>query len=215
MKQQDLFFPSGSLKLEGSLLIPTQAKAAAGTVICHPHPLYGGCMNNNVIYAISEALAGEGIISLRFNFRGVGRSEGGHDGVQGEIDDALAALDFLAGFSGIAPARLALAGYSFGGAVVLQAGLQRGSIGAVAAVSPHEIPDLSTAAWPRLLLCGSEDNLVYPTLFFQQKENIAGRDGADAVEVIAGADHFWYGYEKVMAGRVASFFQRYLFGEGP
>lgn len=210
MKQQELHFLSGSLRLEGRLTIPAQAEAAAGAVICHPHPLYGGSMDNNVVSAISGALAEAGIASLCFNFRGAGRSEGVHDGAQGEIDDALAAFDFLAGLSGVDSRRVGLAGYSFGGAVVLQAALQRGTIGAVAAVSPHEIPALGDAAWPWLLLCGSADTLVPPDSALQQKKKIAGGDSAAAVEVIAGADHFWYGYEELLARRVVSFFQRYL-----
>jgi alpha/beta superfamily hydrolase len=212
MKNDKVFFQSGALNLEGRLVIPPCA--GAGVVICHPHPLYGGSMDNNVVYAISRALAKKGIASLCFNFRGVGRSEGAHDGGQGEIDDTLAAIAFMAGRSEIESGRVGLAGYSFGGAVALNAAMQSGRIKAVAAVSPPEIPELSNYARPRLILCGSEDNLIPASFILQQKEKITGPDGAGAVEVIKGADHFWHGYEEVLAGRIASFFQQHLLTPG-
>lgn len=210
MKAESIIFKSGALKLEGRLAIPPRAGTAAGVVICHPHPLYGGSMTNNVVYAVSGALAKKGIAALYFNFRGVGRSEGVHDGGQGEIDDALAAIAFLAGRSEIDAGRIGLAGYSFGGAVALNAAMQSGRIRAVAAVSPPEMPDLGGFTRPRLILCGSEDSLVPASFLLQQKERITGPDGAGAVEVISGADHFWYGYEEVLAARVTSFFQQHL-----
>ena len=121
MKQRKVFFQSGALNLEGRLVSPRRAETGAGVVICHPHPLYGGSMDNNVVYAVSKALAEKGITSLCFNFRGVGRSEGLHDDGRGEIDDTLAAIAFLAGCSEIDSGRVGLAGYSFGGAVALNA----------------------------------------------------------------------------------------------
>lgn len=214
MRHEKILFQSGALNLEGCLVISPHAGAGAGVVICHPHPLYGGSMDNNVVYAISRALAEKGIASFCFNFRGVGRSEGVHDGGQGETDDTLAAIAFLAGRSEIDSGQVGLAGYSFGGAIALNAGIQSGRIKAVAAVSPPEIPDLGAAAWPRLVLYGSEDTLVPVSPILQQKENIAGREGIGTVEVIKGADHFWHGYEEAMAVRVASFFQQYLLDAG-
>ncbi|NMD43588.1 MAG: alpha/beta fold hydrolase [Firmicutes bacterium] len=214
MKQEKVFFPSGTLNLEGRLALLPRPGAGAGVVLCHPHPLYGGSMDNNVVYAISKALAEKGIASFCFNFRGVGRSEGVHDGGQGEIDDTLAAIDCLAGHSEIDSGRVGLAGYSFGGAIALSAGMQSGRIKAVAAVSPQEIPDLDFAAWPRLVLCGADDTLIPASFILQQKEKITGPDGAGAVEVIKGADHFWHGDEKVLAGRIASFFEQHLLTQG-
>lgn len=210
MNQRSLFFSSGTLKLEGRLAIPARAEKVAGVVLCHPHPLYGGSMDNNVLFALSAALIGRGIASLCFNFRGVGQSEGEYDGAQGEIDDALAAAAFLADLTVIDPAGMGLAGYSFGGAIALEAGLLSDTIKAVVAVSPHQIPALDGAAWPWLLLCGSADNLISVSAVLEQKEKIVGADGAGAVEVIDGADHFWYGHEQIAADRAASFFQQHL-----
>src|SRR5436190_3577840 len=93
--------PSGPLvipvehgQLEAILKEPAAPVAAA--VVCHPHPLGGGTMNNNVVYRLAKALHEAGVAVLRFNFRGVGASTGRHDGGAGEEDDTLAALETVA-----------------------------------------------------------------------------------------------------------------------
>ena len=117
--------PSGRLaipvahgQLEAILKAPPTPVAAA--VICHPHPLGGGTMNNNVVYRAAKALGDGGVATLRFNFRGVGASTGRHDGGAGEEDDALAALDLLAQLHPGLP--LWMAGFSFGARVGLTVG---------------------------------------------------------------------------------------------
>jgi hypothetical protein len=94
----------------------------AGVVICHPHPLYGGDMRNNVVGAIEEGFSSQGYSTLIFNFRGVGRSTGEYDEGEGEVRDALAALQYL-GKRLEENARTILAGYSFGAWIVSRAAL--------------------------------------------------------------------------------------------
>src|SRR2546428_12194195 len=96
--------------LEGRLAVP--AGARAGVVICHPHPLYGGDMDNPVVVRVQQVCAELGLATLRFNFRGVGGSSGTHGGGVGEQDDARAALDALARAAGTGP--LAVRGHSVG-----------------------------------------------------------------------------------------------------
>ena len=99
------------LSLEGALTLPD--RCPAGVVLCHPHPRYGGDMDSPVVVAAAEACAGQGLATLRFNFRGVGDSGGAWDEGRGEQDDVRAALALLR--QRLQPtARLALAGYSFG-----------------------------------------------------------------------------------------------------
>ena len=71
------------------------ASRAMAAVVCHPHPLYGGTMHNKVVYRLARGLRRAGIVVLRFNFRGVGRSAGEHAHMEGEIEDARAALTWL------------------------------------------------------------------------------------------------------------------------
>src|SRR5512143_822587 len=125
-------FSSGSLRLAGRLATPTGARGAA--VICHPHPLYGGSMDNNVVAALERSLQAAGYATLAFNFRGVGGSDGGYGDFDGECDDARAALAFLRARGG-AP-EIVLAGYSFGAMVALRVGWADAEVDRLIAVAP-------------------------------------------------------------------------------
>lgn len=106
--------PAGGL--EGLLEAPEGARPRMAAVVCHPHPLFGGSMHNKVVYRMARGLRRAGLAVLRFNFRGVGRSEGEHAYLTGEIEDARAALTWLRGRYPERP--FALAGFSFGAQVV-------------------------------------------------------------------------------------------------
>ena len=107
----------GPYALEGILNDDGQK---AGVVICHPHPLYGGDMNNNVVEAMEEGFLAKGVATLRFNFRGVGGSDGLYGNGAGETEDLLAALQFLRDH--VKPdAPIMLAGYSFGAWICVKA----------------------------------------------------------------------------------------------
>ncbi len=99
----------------------------AGVVICHPHPLYGGDMYNNVVGAVEEGFSTLGFTTLRFNFRGAGGSDGVYDEGVGEVDDLLAALRFLKGYLQKG-AQIILAGYSFGAWICSKAAIRAGGI---------------------------------------------------------------------------------------
>ena len=93
IEAQMLDGPAG--KLEALLEEPDDRPPGEACVVCHPHPLFGGTMHNKVVYRIARALRRRGSVVLRFNFRGVGRSEGNHAEGVGEIEDARAALEWL------------------------------------------------------------------------------------------------------------------------
>ena len=110
--------PAG--KLEALLDVPEEAAPGAIALVCHPHPLFGGSMHNKVVYRVARALRSSGYAVLRFNFRGVGRSQGRHDLGVGEIEDARSALDWLRNrYPGLP---YTLAGFSFGSRVILGLG---------------------------------------------------------------------------------------------
>lgn len=109
--------PAGRIEVQ---LSTPHGPARGGCVVCHPHPLYGGAMSNKVVYTLASTATKAGLVSLRFNFRGVGRSEGTHDDGRGETDDTVWLAEQLrALLPGGAP--LVLAGFSFGGFVSLRA----------------------------------------------------------------------------------------------
>jgi alpha/beta superfamily hydrolase len=110
--------PSG--KLEALLEAPEEGEPRAAALVCHPHPLFGGTLHNKVVYRTARALRNSGHVVLRFNFRGVGNSQGEHAHGVGEIEDARAALDWLRARYPDLP--YLLAGFSFGSRVILSLG---------------------------------------------------------------------------------------------
>lgn len=102
-------------------------------VVCHPHPLYGGALTNKVVYTLDAAVRSAGLMSLRFNFRGVGKSEGTHDNARGETEDCIVLAEWLQ--LQLPGQPLLLAGFSFGGFVSLQAA-SRLAPAAVVTVAP-------------------------------------------------------------------------------
>ena len=110
--------PAG--RLEALLEEPDGQPPHLAALVCHPHPLYGGTMHNKVVYRVARGLRESGIAVLRFNFRGVGSSEGEHAHMTGEIEDARAALAWLRERYPDLP--FALAGFSFGARVITRLG---------------------------------------------------------------------------------------------
>jgi alpha/beta superfamily hydrolase len=110
--------PAG--RLEALLEEPEDPPPRLAALVCHPHPLYGGTMHNKVVYHIARGLRRSGIAVLRFNFRGVGGSEGEHAHMTGEIEDARAVLAWLRERYPALP--FALAGFSFGARVITRLG---------------------------------------------------------------------------------------------
>ncbi|MCL6611294.1 MAG: alpha/beta fold hydrolase [Peptococcaceae bacterium] len=205
MKTLKIFFDSGGLDLEACLDLPGGPGPHPGVVLCHPHPLYGGNMDNNVILAVSRALGEAGIAGMRFNFRGVGRSGGAYDNGAGEREDARFALDFLSGREEIDPARIGVMGYSFGGMVAMAAAERAGQVRAVAAVSPVIPPGgaLREFPKPKFIACGAADDLIPSSAILEEFAKMAE---PKKIEVVPGADHFWRGHEDKVAGMAARFF---------
>jgi alpha/beta superfamily hydrolase len=117
---ESLTVPGPAGDLEALLEAPDHVVPRVAALVCHPHPLFGGTMHNKVVYRIARGLRHAGVVALRFNFRGVGRSHGAHAFLEGEIEDARAALAFLrTRYPGLP---YALAGFSFGARVITRLG---------------------------------------------------------------------------------------------
>ena len=110
--------PGRGVELEGVLPHPPQKPPQGAVVLCHPHPVHGGTMNNRVIFRAGKAANGAGLLALRFNFRGVGASTGTYDHGKGEQEDVAAAIEWLRREAPGLP--LVLIGFSFGAWVGLQ-----------------------------------------------------------------------------------------------
>ena len=207
MQQHKVFLSNSGLMLEAFLELPVADQPLPGVVLCHPHPLYGGDMYNNVILAVSKVLAEKGIASLRFNFRGVGLSQGIYAEGIGEREDALAALEYLSGRAELDSSLLGILGYSFGGMVALAVGASNKLVRAVAAVSPVVPKEELDIKKPWFIVCGDEDN-VTPVAVAQQMVNKFSGQGT--MNVLRGADHFWGRQMQKMSGLVSDFFVRSL-----
>ncbi len=203
-----IFF-SGDLKLAGTFHLPRGSKEKVpGVVLCHPHPLYGGNMHNNVILAANQALIEKGIAVFRFNFRGVGSSEGSFDNGVGEQNDLQAAVAALAEHQDVDPDRLGIMGYSFGGMVALAAVKSIEQVRALAAVSPVVTPGLMEGInLPAYFISGTADHVVSADLLIREAKKI---NPPGKVELVPGVDHLWAGHEKEMAINVAAFFKEVL-----
>ena len=201
MRESRITFSCGDLKLEGLLMLPG-GEAPGAAVVCHPHPMYGGSMYNNVVEAVLEALWRQGFATLRFNFRGVGDSDGEYDGGEGELDDAREAVAFLAGQATVQS--VMLAGYSFGASVSLRAGLTDPAVNRLVLVAlPVALmtgPSDSTSK-PVLLVSGDRDSFSPVEPLRTLASRLGGRT---RLEILAGADHFFGGYEARLSALIGA-----------
>jgi alpha/beta superfamily hydrolase len=177
--------------LDARLALP--ADATVGVAVCHPHPLYGGDMDNPVVVRVIEACAAAGLATLRFNFRGVGRSTGTHDGGRAEQRDLASALDHLAGRFG--PDAVAAAGYSFGSLVTAAVVSGRPSLCGVALIAPPlgmvagQLDGLAATASSLLIVVGALDTYCPRVALDIAMATLPRAD----VRVLESADHFFGG----------------------
>ena len=161
-------------------------------LVCHPHPLYGGTLHTKIVFRAAKAAIGLGLPTLRFNFRGVGRSEGTFAQGQGELDDVRAALDFLSERFTRLP--IVLMGFSFGCWVGLRAGAAddrvKALIGLGVPAGSYDFGFLAAVTKPKLFVQGTED--VYgPRARVEQLFVSLGEP--KQIHWVEGADHFFTG----------------------
>ena len=210
IKETKLFFTSGgeeAIQLEGILSRPS-VKNLPAAVVCHPHSLYGGSMNVSLVVSIARTLAQRGVMALRFNFRGVGRSEGAFGEGVAELDDVAGAVGFLVREEGVDESRLYLVGYSFGAWVGLHHAEHDPRICGVVAIGlpmgQLEEGFISGYARPKLFIVGEGDSVCPPDKLRRFAE---GLPPPKEVRILSGSDHFLIGREKEVAEAVADFIE--------
>jgi uncharacterized protein len=176
------------------------AQPPLAAVVCHPHPLFGGTMHNKVVYQTAKTIHRFGLPVARFNFRGVGLSEGKHDKGVGEEDDVLAVLDFLAEeFPGVPQL---LAGFSFGSWVGLRAGCGDPRVTELLGLG-LPVGDLDSRSFayldrcnkPKLLVSGEFDRFGPPNKLRAMVERFPRHIQENTqVAIVAGGDHFFTGH---------------------
>jgi uncharacterized protein len=184
--------PAG--EIEALVETPAEDGAVPGVrfgVVCHPHPLYGGTLDNKVVYTLARAFVELGAPSIRFNFRGVGGSAGSYDEGSGETADTLAVIAY--GRERWPGASLWLGGFSFGGAVAVRAAAQAAPEALVTAapgITRVAMTGVESPACPWLIVQGDADDVIEPGAVLDWARQ---QTPAPNVHVMPGAGHFFHG----------------------
>lgn len=190
-------------RLEGRYQHGKQTNAPIALML-HPHPQHGGTMNNKVVYTLYQGFAKRGFSVLRFNFRGVGRSQGKFDRGEGELSDAAAALDWLQTYNPNASACW-ISGFSFGAWICMQLLMRRPEITGFVVVAPpanlYDFSFLAPCPASGLVLQGDADEVVPRESVDKLVQKLSHqRDIAIDYRVIRGANHFFHDHMDELAG---------------
>ncbi|OFW79892.1 MAG: alpha/beta hydrolase [Alphaproteobacteria bacterium RIFCSPLOWO2_01_FULL_40_26] len=164
-------------------------------LLLHPHPLYGGTMNNKVVYSLYRRFVENGFSVLRINFRGVGKSQGKFDNGAGELLDATAAVNWLHD-QNMEASEYWIAGFSFGAWIALQTVMRRPELENYILVAPpaskYDFNFIVPCTSAGLVIQGGKDEITKESDSAKLAEKLAARDGADVIyQAIHGADHFF------------------------
>jgi uncharacterized protein len=164
-------------------------------LLLHPHPQHGGTMNHKVVYALYHAFVRRGFSTLRFNFRGVGRSQGKFDNGQGELSDAAAALDWMQSFNPNASSCW-VGGFSFGAWIGMQLLMRRPEIDGFISVAPpanaYDFTFLAPCPSSGLIVHGDADEIVAPESVQKLVNKLSHqRDIKIDYQLVKGANHFF------------------------
>jgi len=201
----DVIFNGPEGRLEGRYHHARKPNSPMALVL-HPHPLHGGTMNNKIVYSLYQTFVKRGFSTLRFNFRGVGRSQGSFDRGEGELADAAAALDWLQTYNSNAETCW-VAGYSFGAWIGMQLLMRRPEIESFVAISPpanqYDFTFLAPCPSSGLILQGDADTLVPADSVQKLVQKLSHqRDIKIDFRKIAGADHFFVDKAELLAKHV-------------
>jgi alpha/beta superfamily hydrolase len=192
----EVIFTGEDGRLEGRFH-PGRTRNAPIAIILHPHPQFGGTMNNPIVYQLYYAFANRGFAALRFNFRGVGRSQGTFDHGQGELSDAAAALDWAQAANPDARACW-IAGFSFGAWIGMQLLMRRPEVeGFISIAAPANLYDftfLAPCPSSGLFVHGDKDAVVPVSAVGTLVEKLKTQKGIIIdQQIVKGANHFFDG----------------------
>ena len=210
------FFLRGPVgRLEAIVRPAGDESTAWAALLCHPHPLFGGTMENKTLYRVARELASElEIPSLRFNFRGAGQSEGSHDAGVGELEDTSAALDSLEQL--YPAARIVAIGYSFGAAIGLKSANLDDRVACLVALGlpldlEWSVDFFAKSPKPRIVIQGERDEFgdAARVRAFVSRST-SGPGSPLQTHIVATADHLFRGHEDRAAGAVLDFVRNFV-----
>lgn len=185
----------------------------------HPHPLHGGTMNNKVVYSLYQTFLARGFSCLRFNFRGVGRSQGTFSRGEGEMSDAAAALDWLQANNQDSP-QCWIAGFSFGAWIGMQLLMRRPEITGFISVAPpanmYDFSFLAPCPASGLIVQGDKDEIVPADSVQKLIDKLRQQKGVTiSHEIVPGANHFFNGRMDELIGHVGSYIDTAMLENSP
>ena len=212
----EVMFAGPDGRLEGRYHHSKEAGAPLALIL-HPHPLHGGTMNNRISYTMYQSFQKLGFSVMRFNFRGVGRSQGRYDGGIGEIGDAAAALDWM---QTVNPSHggLWISGYSFGAFIGMQLLMRRPEIRGFISIAPpanlHDFTFLAPCPSSGLIIHGDQDKVVPQKDVQALVDKLKTQKGIIIEQkVIPGANHFFDGKVEPLMQSVSTYLDKRLKGE--
>ena len=210
----EVIFPGPEGRLEGRYH-PQKDRDAPIAIVLHPHPQFGGTMNNKVVYNLHYTFYNMGFTVLRFNFRGVGRSQGEYDQGVGELSDAASALDYLPSMNNNSK-HFWVAGFSFGAWIGMQLLMRRPEITGFISVSPpanmYDFSFLAPCPSSGMIINGAADRIAPPSATVELVEKLREQRGITVTHnEMEGAGHFFEDpYMEEMLDTVTSYVKRRL-----
>ncbi len=209
----DVIFNGPDGRLEGRYQHSKRPNAPIALML-HPHPQYGGTMNNKVVYTLFHAFVRQGFSVLRFNFRGVGRSQGAFDRGEGELSDAASALDWLQSYNENAE-NCWIAGFSFGAWIGMQLLMRRPEISGFISVAPpanmHDFSFLAPCPSSGLIVQGDKDEVVPEPSVKKLVDKLSAQRGITIdYRVVPGAGHFFQDEMDILTGHVDGYLAKSL-----
>ncbi len=210
MKEEKVFFPSTGFQLEGLLSIQEAFSNKGGIILSHPHSLFGGNMHNHVIEVALEVAHETGFSTLRFNFRGVGKSGGAYSEGIGERNDVEAAIQFLQTKMNDEHLPLLFLGYSFGAWVGFPVAIRDERIKGLIAIAPplqmFDFNSLKGCRKKKLIIAGSEDPWCPKSLLDSWYQDL---EEPKSLSLIQGADHFFFSHVRLIKEPLYNFFKTF------
>lgn len=213
----EVVFNGAAGRIEGRYHQSHQPQAPIALIL-HPHPQFGGTMNNKIVYALYRCFSDHGFNTLRFNFRGVGRSEGNYDNGEGELNDAASALDWLQSCNPKATSCW-VGGFSFGAWIGLQLLMRRPELEGFVAISPpadkYDFTFLAPCPVPGLIMQGNKDEVVKYQSVARLADKLQQQRGIHIdYSQVPGADHFFTGQLGEITKTVNSYLSRQMAVQG-
>jgi hypothetical protein len=209
----EVIFNGPEGRLEGRYHHSKRANAPVALLL-HPHPQHGGTMNNKVVYNLYQTFVRRGFSTLRFNFRGVGRSQGRFDNGQGELSDAAAALDWMQTHNPNTTSCW-IAGFSFGAWVAMQLMMRRPEIRGFISVAPpaslHDFSFLAPCPASGMIVHGDKDDLVPQSAVDKLAQKLQKQKNIKIdYRVIPGSDHFFQDHIDDLSRHVNDYLDKVL-----